>query len=208
MALPTTRDVTFTPLSPVPSAVINDIQDAIIAEHTALLANAAADAATDAALAARIGASGALVMPAAPTAPDYHFTAARWRMFASVGGQPQTPGNWATVSQIHVEETASTPGAYTKDIVVEEGETIVVIAAITQANAVAGGQIALYRADQLGAYVLVGNITIPTASGASILNVAGAAHAVVAQNAYALVYTFGAAAGTKVILPIKVSYLR
>lgn len=206
MALPTSRDITFTPLSPVPSAHLNNVQDAIITVNTGY---GVADAAAAAALAARIGASGPLNMPLAPTAPDYHFSTPRRRTFSPFLGKPQVVGEWDTLTGGKVEENLSTAGAYVLGVYVESGETITILVDVSQSAAIAGGAVTLNYLDNAGVYTTaVASVVIAATTGHQLLTLVSA-YPVVSNVAYDITYTFGAGAGnTKDIGVAQMTFVR
>lgn len=190
MALPTSRDVTFAPGSQVPSATLNDLQDQIIANNARLNGDATKPA---------------VVLGNAMTAPDYHFTVPRPRMFVAASGFAAT-GTWVQAGNLVVSATAGV-AEWIIPVVVESGETIVPRVQLQMGTAVSGGQIFIYRGDAAGGSpVLVSTTAI--ASSTAFQNIAIASHAVVTSCAYWADISFPSGAGTKEIFAVELGVTR
>lgn len=179
MSLPVSRNTTYAPDSEVLSADLNDLQDKMIAEH------------------ARLGGGagyGALALPAAPTAPDYHFSTPLPEMIHPSCGTPDDPALW-TVGTFALG--GATAISYTIGLRVAGGETIDVVAYLSQAAAVAGGTVSLSRVNPTsGTVTIVATVPIATATGNQTIPVI-AAHAVVSGDVYSVQINFGAGGGFK-----------
>jgi hypothetical protein len=180
MALPFSRDQTFTPNSPVPSAVLNDIQDAIIGEHTRTTG----------------GVGAAISSALAITAPDYHLSAPRPRHIhgskahqMNLGGPPAAGDEWVcTVGGLYrMTSTSATPALLQLGLASEDGETWDVLVHCQHSVATAGAMnFQLAHIASNGAFGGVSSVASAAVTTPQTLSIV-TGHAVVAGAFYVLI---------------------
>jgi hypothetical protein len=196
MGLPSSRDQTFTPLSPVAAAFLNGAQDAIVGLYNRISG----------------GAGAAISSLLAVVAPDFKNTTPRNRVIPGSMGAPGTGTNhWGATSPIAVTTgVTGNPGLWTLPIPVEEGERVTISVMLSQSLAPGSlGLVTLWREGDSASRVSVGTADIANTTAIQTL-VLATDHDVVPGYCYGVEISFAASSSTTYYYAYraKVAYIR